>query len=84
MVSPITNKIGGLLSSPINYNILNQTKSKLDFNEVIDTGKILLCDLSKGKIGEDNSNLLGSLIISRIQFMAMQRRVQELEAEKKQ
>ncbi len=73
VVSPITNKIGGILSSPINYNILTQQKSKLDFDEVINHKKILLCDLSKGKIGEDESSFFGSLIIAKIQLAALSR-----------
>ncbi len=73
VVSPITNKIGGILSSPINYNILTQEKSKLDFDDVINSGKILLCDLSKGKIGEDESSFFGSLIIAKIQLAALNR-----------
>jgi hypothetical protein len=73
VISPITNKIGGLLSSPINYNILTQTKSKLDFEDIINSGKILLCDLSKGKIGEDESSFFGSLVIAKIQLAALKR-----------
>lgn len=72
-VSPITNKIGGLLSSPINYQILTQPKSSLDFDDVINEGKILLCDLSKGKIGEDETSFFGSLIIAKIQLAALRR-----------
>lgn len=73
VISPITNKIGGLLSSPINYNILTQEKSKLDFEDIINGGKILLCDLSKGKIGEDESSFFGSLVIAKIQLAALKR-----------
>lgn len=73
VVSPITNKIGGLLSSPINYNILIQPKSTLDFDEIINEGKILLCDLSKGKIGEDESSFFGSFVIAKIQLAALRR-----------
>ncbi len=73
VISPITNKIGGILSSPINYNILSQTKSKIDFEDVINNGKILLCDLSKGKIGEDESSFFGSLILAKIQLAALRR-----------
>ena len=73
VISPITNKIGGILSSPINYNILTQEKSKLDFDEVINSEKILLCDLSKGKIGEDESSFFGSLVIAKIQLAALKR-----------
>jgi DNA helicase HerA-like ATPase len=73
VISPITNKIGGLLASPINYNILSQPKSKIDFEEIMNSGKILLCDLSKGKIGEDESSFFGSLVIAKIQLAALRR-----------
>ncbi len=73
VISPITNKIGGILTSPINYNILSQQKSKLDFDNVINSSKILLCDLSKGKIGEDESSFFGSLVIAKIQLAALRR-----------
>lgn len=73
VISPITNKIGGLLSSPINYNILIQEKSTLNFDEIMNQGKILLCDLSKGKIGEDESSFFGSFVIAKIQLAALRR-----------
>jgi len=73
VISPITNKIGGILSSPINYNILTQPSGKLNFDEIMNSGKILLCDLSKGKIGEDESSFFGSLVISKIQLAALKR-----------
>lgn len=73
MISPITNKLGAILSSPLNYQILSQPKSKLDFSAVMDEGKILLCDLSKGKIGEDESNFFGSLVIAKLQLAALAR-----------
>ena len=73
VIAPITNKIGGLLSSPINYNILRQPKGKLDFDEVMQDGKILLCDLSKGKLGEDESSFFGSLVVAKLQLAALRR-----------
>lgn len=73
VVSPITNKIGGLLSSPINYNILIQIKSTLDFDEIINKGKILLCNLAEGKLGEDTSMLLGATVIAKIHQAAVRR-----------
>lgn len=73
MTSPITNKVGGLLSSPINYAILSQPKSTIDFAEVMNSGKILLCDLSKGKIGEDASSFFGSLLLTKLQLAALSR-----------
>lgn len=72
-IAPIQNKVGRFLASTTIRNILGQATSSIDFSEIINEGKILLVNLSKGKIGEDNSNLLGSLIITRLNFMAMQR-----------
>ena len=72
-VSPIQNKINRFLSSTTIRNILAQRKSTIDFYDAMNSGKIILMNLSKGKIGADNSDLLGALLVSRIQFMAMQR-----------
>lgn len=72
-VAPIQNKVGRFLSSSTIRNIVGQRTSSLDLDEIMNEGKILLINLSKGKIGEDNANLLGSLLISRINFAAMQR-----------
>lgn len=72
-VAPIQNKINRFLSSTTIRNILGQKKSTVDFWDIMNTKKILLLNLSKGKIGADNANLLGALLVSRIQFMAMQR-----------
>jgi hypothetical protein len=72
-ISPITNKLGRFLTTTITRNILNQPVSKLDFNSIMDSGKILLCDLSKGKIGEDTSYFLGSLIIAKLELAAFRR-----------
>lgn len=72
-ISPITNKLGRFLTTTITRNILNQPVSKLDFNSIMDCGKILLCDLSKGKIGEDTSYFLGSLIIAKLELAAFRR-----------
>jgi hypothetical protein len=73
MISPITNKLGRFLTTVMTRNILNQPESKLDFSQVMDDKKILLCDLSKGKIGEDTAYFLGSLIIAKIQLAALRR-----------
>lgn len=73
IISPIQNKVGQFLSSPIIRNIVGQTKSTIRIREAMDDGKILIVNLSKGKIGEDNSALLGSMIITRIQLDAMSR-----------
>jgi hypothetical protein len=72
-VAPILNKIGQFFSSEVIRNILGQNKSSFSFRDVIDTQKILLVNLSKGRLGEDNSNLLGSLIVTKLQLAAMSR-----------
>ncbi len=72
-VAPILNKVGQFTASAIIRNIVGQPKSSIDFGEIMNTGKILLVDLSTGKIGEVNSELLGSLIITKLQLAAMQR-----------
>ncbi|MFA6171005.1 MAG: CxxC-x17-CxxC domain-containing protein [Patescibacteria group bacterium] len=72
-VSPIQNKVGQFLSSSLIRNIIGQVKSSIDVRKVMDEGKILILNLSKGRIGEDNSALLGSMMITKIQLAAMSR-----------
>ncbi len=72
-ISPIQNKVGQFLSSSIIRNIVGQPKSTVDMREVIDGGKILLLNLAKGRIGEDNSALLGAMLITKLQLAAMSR-----------
>ncbi len=81
-VSPIQNKVGQFLSSSLMRNIIGQVKSSIDIREVMDGGKILVMNLSKGRIGEDNSALLGAMMITKIQLAAMSR-VDVPEAERK-
>jgi CxxC-x17-CxxC domain-containing protein len=69
----IQNKVGQFISNPLIRNIIGQVKSKIDMREIMDTGKILIANLSKGKIGEDNSKLLGALLITKLQLAAMSR-----------
>jgi len=72
-VAPIQNKVGQFLSSTIIRNIVGQETSTIDIRKIMDEQKILLIDLSMGKIGEDNSALLGSMLITKIQMAAMSR-----------
>lgn len=72
-VSPIQNKVGQFLSSSLMRNIVGQVKSSINLREVMDSGKILVMNLSKGRIGEDNSALLGAMMITKIQLAAMSR-----------
>jgi CxxC-x17-CxxC domain-containing protein len=73
VISPIQNKVGQFLSSSLIRNIVGQTKSSFDVREIMDNRKILILNLSKGRIGEDNSALLGAMMITKIQLAAMAR-----------
>lgn len=72
-LAAIQNKVGQLISNPLVRNILGQPRSKIDVRKVMDEGKILIVNLAKGKMGEDNSALLGAMIITRLQLAAMSR-----------
>lgn len=72
-VAPIQNKIGQFLSASVIRNMVAQVKSTINIREIMDSGKILIMNLSKGRIGEDNSRLLGGMLITEIQLAAMER-----------
>ncbi len=72
-IAPIQNKVGQFLSSGIIRNIVGQPKSTIDLREIMDNQKILIMDLSKGKVGEDNSALLGAMLVTKMQLAAMSR-----------
>lgn len=72
-IAPIQNKVGQFLSSSLIRNIVGQTKSAFDMREIMDKEKIFIMNLSKGRIGEDNSALLGAMMITKIQLAAMGR-----------
>jgi len=72
-LAAIQNKVGQFVSNPLVRNILGQPHSSLNMRDIMDSGKIFICNLSKGKIGEDNSSLLGAMIITRLQLAAMSR-----------
>ncbi len=73
VISPIQNKVGQFLSSALIRNIVGQTVSSFDVRDAMDNRKILIMNLSKGRIGEDNSALLGAMMITKIQLAAMGR-----------
>ncbi len=73
VISPIQNKVGQFLSSALIRNIVGQTVSSFDVRTIMDERKILIMNLSKGRIGEDNSALLGAMMITKIQLAAMGR-----------
>lgn len=69
----IQNKVGQFTANPLIRNIIGQSKSSFDFRKLMDEGKILIINLSKGRIGESNANLLGSMLITKIYLAAMSR-----------
>jgi len=69
----IQNKVGQFISAPLIRNIIGQVKSTINMREIMDRKKILILNLSKGRIGEDNSTLLGALLITKLQLAAMSR-----------
>jgi len=72
-IAPIQNKVGAYASSPILRRLIGQSRGTLDLRTIMDDGKVLLVNLSKGRIGDDASALLGSLLVSGIQLAAMSR-----------
>lgn len=72
-IAPIQNRLGQFLSAPTIRNIVGQARSTIRLDEILNEGKILLVNLSKGKLGEDNSAILGGMLVSRLQFAAMTR-----------
>jgi len=72
-LAAIQNKVGQFVSNPLIRNILGQSRSTINMRDIMDSGKIFIANLSKGKMGEDNSALLGAMIITRLQLAAMSR-----------
>lgn len=72
-IAPILNKVGAFLASAPLRNIVGQTKNTINLRKAMDEKKILIVNLAKGRIGEDNSSLLGALIVTRIQLASMSR-----------
>lgn len=72
-VAPVLNKVGAFTANPIIRNIIGQPKSTFNIRQIMDEGKILIVNLSKGLIGEDNAAILGSFLITKIQLAAMSR-----------
>ncbi len=72
-VAPVLNKVGAFTANPIIRNIIGQPKSTFNIREIMDEGKILIVNLSKGLIGEDNAAILGSFLVTKVQLAAMSR-----------
>ena len=72
-IAPILNKVGAFTANPIIRNIIGQPKSTFNIRQIMDEGKILVVNLSKGLIGEDNAAILGSFLVTKIQLAAQSR-----------
>lgn len=72
-VSPIQNKIGQFLNNPVVRNIVGKRESSFELRSLMDSGKIFLVNLSKGRIGEDSASLLGALLVTKIALSALSR-----------
>ena len=70
-LAPVQNKLGAVLASPFVRNILGQWKPTIDLAKIIADQKILIVRLPKGTVGEDNANLLGSMMVSGLMHAAM-------------
>ncbi len=72
-IAPVLNKVGAFTANPVIRNIIGQPKSTFNIREIMDGGKILIVNLSKGLIGEDNAAILGAFLVTKIQLAAMSR-----------
>jgi hypothetical protein len=72
-VAPVLNKVGAFTANPLIRNIIGQPKSAMDLRKIMDEGKILIVNLSRGQIGEDNAAILGAMMVTKIQLAAMGR-----------
>ena len=65
-ISPILNKVGQFVTSPTIRGVISNPYSSVDLEDIMNQGKILLVNLSQGKLGEDNAALLGAMLITRL------------------
>lgn len=72
-ISPILNKVGQFVTSPTIRGILGHPRSTIDLEQIMNEGKIMILNLASGKLGEDNSALLGAMFVTKMQLAAMNR-----------
>ncbi|OGL26036.1 hypothetical protein A3E49_03605 [Candidatus Saccharibacteria bacterium RIFCSPHIGHO2_12_FULL_49_19] len=72
-VAPVLNKVGAFTANPMVRNIIGQPKSTFNLRQIMDQGKILIVNLSRGLMGEDNAGILGAMMVTKIQLSAMGR-----------
>ncbi|MFZ2836384.1 MAG: hypothetical protein WAZ21_03615 [Candidatus Saccharimonadales bacterium] len=80
MAAGITAKIGRFLFSASARRVLEQEKSTIDFDKILDDGKILICNFSKGLLGEDTSTLFGTTVLAKLQLASLRRARQSLDS----
>jgi len=73
MISPIQNKVGAFLADPRLYRIFTEPPVDLHFRQIMDSGKILIVNLAKGRLGDDSANLLGALLVTTLNLAAFSR-----------
>jgi hypothetical protein len=72
-ISPILNKVGQFVTSPLIRTVIGSPKSSISLDDVMNKGKILIANLAQGRLGEDNAALLGAMLITKLQLAAMHR-----------
>jgi type IV secretory pathway VirB4 component len=72
-ISPILNKVGQFVTSPLIRTVIGHPKSSIKLDDVMNEGKILIANMSQGRLGEDNAALLGAMLITKFQLAAMHR-----------
>ncbi len=72
-VFPILTRVGQFVGSPMIRGVIGNPKSSIDIEKIMNEGKILIANLSQGKLGEDNASLLGATLITKFQLAAMKR-----------
>ncbi len=72
-VAPVLNKVGAFTANPVIRNIIGQAKSSFNIREIMDERKILIINLNRGLVGEDNAALLGALLVTKVQLASMSR-----------
>ena len=72
-VAPVLNKVGAFTANPLVRNIIGQPNNGFNIRQIMDERKILIVNLSRGLVGEDNAALLGALLVTKIQMAAMSR-----------
>lgn len=81
-IIPLVNKLGQFLANPLLRNIFGQKENKIDLEKLMNEGKMIFINLSKGKLGEENSSFFGSMFITKLKQAGMQRaRISEKQRE---